>query len=825
MTQSARAVALASLVLACLTAQSLGASAVVDAATVDWVTRANLPSEVAAALATRCEGQYVDPTPGGPLPENTLATADRAERVENVSTTLTGSVSVTRGTLVADGSRMTLDETTDIATISGPMQFRERGLLVRGDHAVGNLFDGNIAIDNASFLLHQNHIRGASDRLARAESGKITLRGGNFTRCEPGQNTWSIAGQQINLDPAAGWGTARNVTLRVKDIPVAYSPYLRFPINDARQSGWLMPSLSFDDENGVEFGAPYYFNLAPNYDATYLPRSVWKRGFLHEGQLRYRNRQTVNELNLGLLRQDDKFDDRDIVDQTSLNLAPPFRKQDRWFVNVRHTGGWDRNWRSSLRYSAVSDIDYLHDIGGDVDSVAVEQFLSRVDTTLGNRRSASLDRAFHLEYTGANWAAGVRAQAFQSLNPNAGSQYELLPGFTGRYKRALGPTELSVFGSLARFDTDATSGALAVTGDRLLAEADLTLPLRRSWGFLEPRLSVSQRSYRLSNTVANQPRTPSHTMPVVSVKGGLFFERPLSIRGTSLLQTLEPAFFYLYVPEENQDQLPQFDVSLPVQSFATLFRHNRFSGTDRLGDANQVALALTTRLLSASSGAQWLSASLGQVQYLSDRSVLFNQPAGLDPRAARSALFSTATLSLNQALQVRTTLNFDPEDSVTHKGSISLSYSPDLNHIINVSYRYANAAVEQASGFANLEQSDVSFIWPVARNVSLIGRWNFGWDDNETIESFFGIEFDDCCWKSRLVWRRFLKDPRNLEIFVADPASPSGFTTFNRLKSRPDTGIFFEFQLKGLATFGRRLDSLLDQAIVGYRDRENLMGK
>lgn len=803
---------------------ALAARAAPDAATIDWHERDTLDPATAAQLAPLCGGAYVDPTADTAPSDHAEVFADAAERETNVYTNLSGDVVLRQGTREVRGPRVDLDEVSDVARIEGPMTYRDTGILVTGAHAQGNLFNSTVAVDSASFLLHEPGLRGKGAHLERDESGNVRIRDGRFTLCEPGDNTWAIAGEQITLVPESGWGTARNVTLRMGDVPVAWSPYLRFPINDARQSGLLMPSLSLDDENGVEFGTPYYFNLAPHYDATYMPRSIWKRGFLHEGQVRYKSQASVNEINLGYLARDDIYDDRTVIDQTDLDLAPPFRRQDRWFLNVRHTGGWGKRWRSVVRFSTVSDIDYLHDIGGEVDSVAVEQFLSRVDTTLGNRRTAALDRTLRLTYSGDSWDAGLIASAFQALDPIASAQYESLPAFFGNWRTTAGPARIRAGGTLTRFDTDATTGPRSVTGDRLNTTLSASVPWRKPWGFVVPELALEHRQYNLNNPLPGQDDSPSLTIPIASLDAGLVFERPVNARGNSLIQTLEPRIFYLHVPDEEQNNLPEFDVSLPTRTWSSLFRQNRFSGADRLGDANEVTVGVTSRFL-GENGAQLLSASAGQVFYLDDRDVLYNQPPGIDPTSPRSALFTAASLSLGGGLRARAALNYDYDEGVTHRGEFSLNYAPDPFHLVNVSYRYGNGLVTPISQFQSLEESDVSFIWPVRRGISLIGRWNFGWDENQTIESFFGVEFNNCCWKSRLVWRRFLKEPRNLEFLVPDPANPAGFAAVTRLKSRPDVGIFLELQLKGFATFGSRLDSLLDQAMVGYRARENEIGR
>ncbi|MFT7306177.1 MAG: LPS-assembly protein, partial [Candidatus Azotimanducaceae bacterium] len=167
---------------------------------------------------------------------------------------------------------------------------------------------------------------------------------------------------------------------------------------------------------------------------------------------------------------------------------------------------------------------------------------------------------------------------------------------------------------------------------------------------------------------------------------------------------------------------------------------------------------------------------------------------------------------------------WEPDVNRTNRGTFALKYRDGLRRIVNVNYTYTASEIQQPSLITKSEESDVNLIWPISQHWSAIGRWNFGWDDNRTIEAFAGLEYNDCCWKTRLVWRRFLKDPRNVTQFVDDPTAPGGFTAVNDLKTPSDVGIFFEFQLKGLAMLGGRLDSLLEDAIPGYREREDIIG-
>ena len=257
-----------------------------SAAEVDWRISSN-PGQ--------CQGQYVDGSINPSTNEHSdsalpiRASAGSALHVEDHSTTLTGDVYVSHGSQQLRGDFFTMDAQTESYTVEGNAQLRQKGLLVKGARVEGNFYNDIAAIDSASFLLHDSHLRGTAATLTKDEQETLTITEGEFTTCEPDSNTWAIQGKEIELIKAEGYGVARHVTLRIKDVPIAYSPYFRFPIDDSRQSGFLWPAMGHDSDGGTDVAVPYYFNLKPNLDATYTLRSIWKRGVMHEGELRYRN--------------------------------------------------------------------------------------------------------------------------------------------------------------------------------------------------------------------------------------------------------------------------------------------------------------------------------------------------------------------------------------------------------------------------------------------------------------------------------------------------------------------------------------------------------
>lgn len=802
-----------------------------SAAEIDWRPVSAMNAEEQASVPFYCHGGYVEaPVRHDPNSGLMHAEANEARHIRNETTTFTGNVILGEQTQEIRSPKIIRNDATQTAEIFGPLLLRDKGLLVTGESATSNLSDGSAVVNESTFLIHQSNFRGEASTFERTTDNRMLLDDTTFTRCDPGSNTWAVKTENLELKPDEGYGTARNVTIRIKDVPIAYTPYLRFPLNDERQSGILSPGLGHDSDGGTDIIIPYYFNLAPNYDLTYQLRSLWKRGLIHDLFGRHLSGNTYNELNLGYIHGDKEYDDRDIEDLTTgaTNAdvtIPPFEEQNRWYLSLRHDGSWTDNLTSKINYNVVSDIDYVDDIGGEF-GTSLSDFLDPVGSNLTTTRTASLDKLGEVNYRNGAFKAGLKLQAFQSLDPLGQEQYEQLPNLNASWKTDVGPLESEIDFDYTFWDIDNSdiTGPRAIIGERAYTDLDVSWPIRRIWGFLEPSAGVIHRKYQLDDEPITDRSNPEITTGRFSLDSGLYFDRFFKFRDKDIQQTLEPRLYYLYVENDFQDDLPQFDAAFSTQSYASLFRSNRFSGYDRIGDAERISLGVTSRFLREQTGAEVFSLSIGQIFFLEDRDVIFQPTTGVDPTADESPLFLQGRYKFSDNLSVNGTFEWEPDVNRSNRGTFSLKYSGNLRRILNINYTYTAPEIQQPTLIQKSEESDINFIWPVNRHWSAIGRWNFGWDDNRTIEAFAGLEYNNCCWKTRLVWRRFLKDPRNVAQIIDDPNNQGSVITVLDLKTPSDVGIFFEFQLKGLAMLGGRLDSLLEDAIPGYRQREDIIG-
>ncbi|MAV26007.1 MAG: hypothetical protein CMQ05_07785 [Gammaproteobacteria bacterium] len=800
-----------------------------SAAAIDWRTSNELTPEQRSALPWYCSGTYVEPirrTTSGRI--GTIdGLADQVNQDQDGDIEMRGDVVVWQQGRQLEAQEVFYNRAEQSARTIGPLRLREDGLLITGSNATSDLDKDNAIINDASFLIHNVSIRGEARQLERLANKHLLIHEGRFTRCDPGSNVWGLASPRIELEPETGFGTARNVKLELGGVPVLWFPYLRFPIDDERHGGFLMPSAGYDSTGGTDLIAPYYINIAPQMDATWEVRSLWQRGLIHRNQFRLKTRHTNNEINTGIVFEDQRYDPRNLVDLTMDSNTeadiPAFEAQDRWMLNVRHSGEWLTDLTSSINYSAVSDIDYLSDIGGDVGSSHIDAFIGPIDQNLNNRLSASLDRKGDITYQQGGFTAALQVQAFQPLTLNARPQYGRLPRLYSRYHHDVAGLNMELQAEHTWFDRDHErfSGIQAVTGERTVGDLTVAYPLRTSWGFAIPSAGATHRSYRLDQVPDGLEASPDRTDTWASLDTGLIFDRFFRWRERDWLQTLEPRVYYLYANATDQSDLPQFDAGSPTPSLSQLFRHNRFSGWDRINDANLASISMTSRLVARETGNQWASVSLGQQYYFSDREVLYRDR---DPRAATrgsSPLFAEIRLSPFTNMSMAARVTYDANARQANRSNVTFRYTPDNRRIVSLSYLHTHPDIQPVQQFRNSEETDLGIIWPIKGPWSLIGRWNFGWTENQTIDYFAGIEYNDCCWKSRLVLRRFVRNPQVLTILTDNPESPGDIVTEDQTVLPHDTVIFVEFQMKGLATIGERLDLLLEQTLPGYRARED----
>jgi LPS-assembly protein len=580
----------------------------------------------------------------------------------------------------------------------------------------------------------------------------------SYTACAPGDDSWELTAEKLDVDRDEGRAVARHAKLRLRGIPVFYTPYMSFPLDDRRKSGLLPPSIGSSARLGLDLSLPYYLNLAPNMDATVTPRYLSKRGAMLGAEFRFLTASEEGQFN-GELIPNDRGDQED-------GMRGGFTFQQRGLFAGR--------WATDLHFDLVSDDTYLEDFGREL----------KVTST------RNLERRADLRYFGRGWTLLGRVQGFQTVDhtiaPTA-RPYERLPQLLLYLYQPL-PLGLAL-----GLEAENTwfHHTRKVHGNRLALRPSLSLPVQRPYGQLTPRLTLNHASYWLTDQAADRDDRPSLTLPTLSLDGQLVFERSLSWLGQDALQTLEPRLFYLYTPFEDQNDLPLFDSAELDFSFASLFRENRFSGRDRIGDANQLTLALTSRTLSDRDGRELFRVSLGQILYFADRRV---QIAGGTQDDSTSALAAELAARVSSHWSGRVSTLWDPnrDDTQLRKNSLVLHYRDPRKHIVNLAYRLNETELDDDTAF---EDTDLSFRWPLNPRFELVGRWLYSLRHERTMEAFGGLEYGRCCWRVRFLVRQFVNSPDQVN---------------------EDLSLMLQVELSGLGAFGSDVPEFLERNIYGY---------
>jgi LPS-assembly protein len=680
-----------------------------------------------------------------------LQAASASTSADNVYT-LEGDAIVQYGSQRVRADQIIYRQDDGEVVASGNVLLTAPGLEVYAETATVRPDEDTGKLQQVSYSLSEQHARGTASVLSLEGPGQQHFENITYTTCPTGNQDWEISAKQADLDQIRGRGKVRGAKLKFKGVPIAYVPYMSFPLDDRRKSGLLAPSYGHTDETGTDITVPFYWNIAPNYDATIAVRHMTDRGTMVGGELRYLHKNNSGEIRAEYLDSDDKFND-----------------EERSLVSINHRGNPVPRLETSIIASNVSDDQYFEDLG----------------TTLVETSQTSLERTAKAAYHGDWWDVGIKVQDFQTIDPAVSSSdrpYKQLPQITfdaAPDKRLFG-LKFSTRAELNSFDH---SDGDNVTGKRFDIQPRVSLPIRKAAWYIEPAVSVRHTSYDLDNTAKGADDSPDRTTPVVSIDAGSFFERNTRWGNSDLVQTLEPRLFYLYVPKKDQDDIPVFDTGDYDFNYWTLFQENRFTGPDRMGDANQVAVALTSRILDPGSGKQIFSASLGSLLYFRDRDVTL--PGERVETDDSSDLIGEITMNIGNHWNADAEVHWNPHDSQTNRNDYRLQYKTGPRQLVNLSYRRRRDSQEQA---------DLSFLWPLGQSWHMVGRWYYSLDDNETIEAIAGLGYESCCWGAQLVGRSFInndEDDRN-------------------------TAIFFQVELKGLGTIGAKVDDVLERGILGY---------
>lgn len=712
---------------------------------------ASPPSGAAETGEWRYCGPPPSPGTAPPAPADQAVhfTADRAE-AEGDLYRLRGNVLGQRPGETLWAERIDYHADSDSIAAEGNLRLSRDRLLLWGDQAELDLANDHGKLSNARFWLSDRHLRGRAETLWLEGPQRLRLAHTLFTTCDEGDHFWRIKAARLRLDRAENLGVAYHARLELMRVPVFYTPYLSFPL-EGRKSGLLVPTIGDSNRSGTEYSQPVYLNLAPDRDATITPHYFSRRGILWEGEFRYLNARNSGQITYYTLGGDRVTG----ADRTALDFA--------------HSGEPLTGWRSDLLFRRVSDSEFLYD------------FNSR----LGSPTLTHLERHGDLSYAGESWSGGLRVQDYQTLDPSIpvlARPYARLPQMTLALDQQplLGPLAADARAEWVRFARDE-----GVTGKRLDLQPGIALPLEADAGFLTPRVGLRYTQYQLQHQQGDAGLVRSQ--PVLSLDSGLFFEREL--QGRARLQTVEPRLFYLYVPYRDQQRLivdenggsRVFDSGLPLFSFDRLFRDNRFTGADRMADANQLSAALTTRFLD-DGGRELARAAVGRIFYFRDREVtLPGQAAETAPVSNWLGEVSTHWIS---SLRSKLDLEWDEREQRLERGNLSLRFHPAPRSAVNVAYRYQ---------WNLLEQSDVSFMWPLMHGVSLLGRHRYSVRDALLLERVLGFEYASCCWTLRFLERRNRIDVTDEKV--------------NRT-------LWLQLELKGLSSVGRDVETLLERDIL-----------
>lgn len=686
------------------------------------------------------------PTVGVADPEGpgiTRAEADYA-RTEGSIAVLEGNAGIRRDGRAAAADRIRLDRDRDRAQASGNVLFTTEDYAVQGAEGEMALDSGAFRIDAASYRQQALHFQGRAERVRRDAEGVTRLDGATWSTCPPQAEAWHIRASRVRLDPAARQGTARNVSLWFKGAPVFYSPWFSFPLGDERKTGFLAPSVGRSSESGTVVATPWYWNAAPNYDATLTPRWLEDRGVQLRSQWRWLGPAGFWQLDNEHLPDDD--------------LAG----EDRTFNRIQQRADLPGGWRTRIDASEVSDTDYFDDLGEDLALSSQTHLLRRGD----------------LSWSGGAGRFRARVENFQTLDESIAADdrpYERMPQLTFATGTSAAGLETALDTEVVRFERD-----VGDTGDRLRLVPAVAWPLERPGWFLRPRLAIDHTQYALERETLG-PDDPSRTLPIASLDTGIVLDR----FGPAYQQTLEPRLFYVYVPEEDQDDIPVFDSSRFDFSFLQLFRERRFTGGDRVGDTNRLTLALTSRVLERGSGRELLRGSIGGIRHFDDRTVTL--PGEPVETRERSDVLAEVGFSPTRAWSADAALQWDPDADRSKRERFAVRYRGPGGAIANFGYRFRRGAQEQV---------DLSGAWPVTPRWNIVARSNYSLRDDENLESLLGFEYESCCWGLRAVARQHLSSDGTEQA----------------------SGVFVELVLKGLGSVGDPAGGLMERAILGYSD-------
>ena len=715
-----------------------------------------------------CHGSY-RPLEVVPLAkeDETRLMADRVSFRAEGRSVLKGHVEVRQSLRVINAQTAYIYRDAKTKTVTrielfGDVRYLENGRLMVAKKATVDPRDKSGEVEDVLYLFNHSHAGavlpawGRANLVHRFPNQDYLMRKATYTTCAPNDKAWQIEAREITLNNAASKGVARDALLRVGDWPVLYTPYLSFPTSNERKSGFLMPMPGYSNVGGADLSFPYYWNIAPNYDATIVPHIYSLRGLMLGGNVRFLTEHSVGTFGGHFLPKDKAFNQ--FINNNQTNF-PVLRgtSDNRWSVLLRERTALNSNLHMNINYQQVSDNYYLQDFSTNLAVLTENQLLREGD----------------LSYTTDHWLFSGLVQSYQTLHPINQTPispiYERLPQLVARASYTDLPLYAN-FNMLSEFDYYRwpADNVMQPQGPRYHFEPVLSFPYLKPWGYVTPAVQMVENYYDVNYTGTSMTTSFNRTIPRYSVDSGLTFERSSALMGSAFTQTLEPRLFYLNVPYHNQTPVPVFDSAYMIFNNDQLFRSNRFSGFDRIGDANQLAYALTSRWLSEENGQEKASFSVGQIRYFADRQVdLCYQQQGncvdsplmlgyVSPLAKSSPIASRAMYQLSSAWVVSGDYVWDVYTHATNNGNLNFHYQPAVNHMVTLGYTYlgdGNLLQVGNTGIQNnaLHQATIAYAWPLTERWSSLGVYSYNVSKHYGMTTFLGVQYDNCCWAMRLM--------------------------------------------------------------------------
>lgn len=678
--------------------------------------------------------------------------ADHVEGASESMARATGNVIVRQGDLRVDAQWARYDTQSTQLWAGDTVTTDKTGNIVIGKNldVITETYIGKL--NDPIYFLRDQAGRGDGVKLLFEGEDRYRIKRGRFTTCEEGDDSWFIRGRDIELRFDEDEGIARHAVFEFKGVPLFYTPWMNFPLNGNRQSGFLAPILGSNSNSGVHFGLPFYWNIAPNYDATFTPQIYSKRGTMLGSEFRYLQPTYRGEISVDYLPNDRKAD------------------MDRYSWKILHQQDLGHGFGLHVDLQRVSDDNYFTDLGNNIQTSS----------------TTNLPRDIILSYnSGSWWYATIRTLTYQTLQSETNritAPYSRAPQITfGGSPPLDGPLVLDLAGEFNRFEHPTLT-----TGNRLLFYPSLSMPFETSYGFIRPKIGLHSTIYSLDTDRYTDKSKYTRILPIMSLDTGLIFDRDFKFIEQDMVQTLEPRLYYLYIPYKNQSRLPNFDSADVDFNFSQMFSENQFSGGDRINNANQLTAAVSTRFYETETGLERLRLGVGQRFYFTDQRVTLSAPAR--PVEQKSSdMIVAASSQLWQGIGVGGTWQYSTEYSRTNKSSLEFAWNPAPAKTLNLRYRFDRTNTPYT------RQIDLSAQWPIAKGWYAVGRYNYSIIDKKVLDTIAGLQYNAGCWGLQFVVQRYVTDT-----------------------NRTNTSFYVMLTLQGLSGIGNNPVNTLRDRIPGY---------